>query len=331
MAVLLNILKIIGIVLLVILIVLLVLLLLVLFAPIVYRAKGEKQEQIRLKARISWLFPLIYGKIHYDEEKEQKFSCIFYLLGIPVYDALAEKKPKEQKEKKANKEKSQKKQTGKKKTDGEKQENTTEAKKVLSEQTSINTDENTEDLNHWEDLEKLEEQPEELNVFARFIQKIKKFFIKIKLFFEKLFEKIKNIKYTVLNVKEKLENIQKTVCWYIEVLNREESKRAISKCKTQLSKFFKHIKPQKIKGNVIFGFEDPATTGEVLAYISMFYPIYGNHINIVPVFNENILKGDFYVKGRIRVFTVLKIGWSILFDKEVRKLYNILTGGMKNE
>ena len=151
--------------LLVILIVLLVLLLLVLFSPIVYKAKGVKQEQINIKARISWLFPLIYGKIHYDEEKEQKFSCIFYLLGIPVYDALAEKKTKKEKEKKikrktgnkkANKEKFEKEQTGKKQTDGEKLQNIAEAEKVLSEQADINTGENTEALNHWEDLEKLE-------------------------------------------------------------------------------------------------------------------------------------------------------------------------------
>lgn len=173
-----------------------------------------------------------------------------------------------------------------------------------------------------------EEKP---SIFQKLIQPIKDFFQKVKLFFQKIFEKVRNIKYTILNMKEKLENLKETIYWYKEVLEREESGRAITKGKQQILKFLNHVKPRKIRGNVLFGFEDPGTTGEVLGFISMFYPLFGNHITVIPDFERTIFQGDFYIKGRMRAFNLFRFGFSIFFDKDIKNLYNILTGGKNHE
>ncbi len=368
MALFLNILKIIGIILLCILALLLVLLLLALFCPAVYRIKGEKQDKLLLHARISWLFPLIYGNIKY----EGKLSCILYLLGIPVYDVLGEKSPKGKKTEKDGK-KEKKKQKGKRKEDNaakkRKGSQGAEKKKDNNSENNINNIRDIEDVENagrqnqeeqsreaYSDIvrqktvmEEKNEEPRKVNIlenpemadkhheeekpsiFQKLIQPIKEFFQKVKLFFQKIFEKVRNIKYTILNMKEKLENLKETVYWYKEVLEREESKRAITKGKQQLLKFLNHVKPKKVKGNVLFGFEDPGTTGEVLGFISMFYPLFGNHITVTPDFERTIFQGDFYIKGRIRAFNLLRFGWSIFFDKDIKNLYNILTGGKNHE
>lgn len=362
MALFLNILKIIGIILLCILALLLVLLLLALFCPAVYRIKGEKQDKLLLHARISWLFPLIYGNIKY----EGQLSCILYLLGIPVYDVLGEKpvksKKTEKERKKEKKKKEKRKQKGKRKEDNaakkRKGSKRAEKKKENNTENHIKNIRDIEDVENagrenqekqsreaYSDIrrqktvmEEKTEGPRETDILENPEMADKhdeeekpSIFQKVKLFFQKIFEKVRNIKYTILNMKEKLENLKETVYWYKEVLEREESGRAITKGKKQLLKFLNHVKPKKVKGNVLFGFGDPGTTGEVLGFISMFYPLFGNHITVTPDFERTIFQGDFYIKGRMRAFNLLRFGWSVFFDKDIKNLYNILTGGKNHE
>lgn len=335
MALFLNILKITGILFLCILAFLLILLLLALFCPAIYRIRGEKQDKSLLHVRISWLFPLIYGNIKY----EGQLSCMLYLLGIPVYDVLGEKSVKAKK-----KDSEKKKKTGKKGRNGQKYK-----EKKQEEKREEKRKENIEEKNNQEvyagiDKQKtvIEEKAQEANALKKMeipekydeeenVSLLQKIIRPIKEFFQKVFEKVRNIKYTILNIKEKLENLKETIYWYKEVLEREESGRAITKGKQQILKFLKHVKPKKVKGNVLFGFEDPGTTGEVLGFISMFYPLFGNHITVIPDFEQAIFQGNFYVKGRIRAFNLLKFGWNVFFDKDIKNLYNILTGGKDHE
>ena len=57
----------------------------------------------------------------------------------------------------------------------------------------------------------------------------------------------------------------------------------------------------------------------------MIYPLYAGHVVVVPNFEERVLKGDLFLKGRIRIVVLLHIGWKILFDEEIRKLYEMCT------
>lgn len=105
-----------------------------------------------------------------------------------------------------------------------------------------------------------------------------------------------------------------------EFLKNEENKETFRLLKRQVKALFRHILPGKMRGKVKFGFDDPYTTGQVLMYISPFYGIYGKRFQVIPVFEEPVLEGEAWLKGRIRIGTVLAIGIRMLFDKNFRTL-----------
>jgi len=78
------------------------------------------------------------------------------------------------------------------------------------------------------------------------------------------------------------------------------------------------VLPKKIHGDVTFGFEDPSETGRILGYISMFYPIFMQHVTVTPNFNEKVLKGHLAFKGRIILVQIIWIVLPVLFSKSLR-------------
>lgn len=133
----------------------------------------------------------------------------------------------------------------------------------------------------------------------------------------KILECINNIRLTICSICDKIK-------YWIGVLQEETTKEALNLVKIQLMKLIKHIIPRKIRGNVTFGFEDPATTGQVLAGICAFYPLYYEQINISPDFTQTIFVGDLDVKGRIYLWVLVKIGIRVYFDKNIQYIKNKL-------
>lgn len=82
----------------------------------------------------------------------------------------------------------------------------------------------------------------------------------------------------------------------------------------------KHICPREISGYLIYGFEDPAMTGQVTGLIAALYPAYGRSFRPQPDFTQKILEGDLRGSGRIRLGYLLFIVVRVLFVKEIRKL-----------
>ena len=71
-----------------------------------------------------------------------------------------------------------------------------------------------------------------------------------------------------------------------------------------------------------FGFEDPYSTGQVLALAGPFYPLYSRFADLNPVFEDRfILEGEGDVRGRIRLFGLLKIGLKV---RRNRKAWNMI-------
>lgn len=100
----------------------------------------------------------------------------------------------------------------------------------------------------------------------------------------------------------------------------EENKKTFKLICRQLKRLFRHILPKKVRGTVTFGFEDPYITGQVLAAAAMFYGWYGKGLQITPVFDEQVIEGEGFLKGRIRMGTVLILGIRILLNKNFRVL-----------
>ncbi len=88
----------------------------------------------------------------------------------------------------------------------------------------------------------------------------------------------------------------------------------------QVKAILKHLLPQKLKADVVLGFDDPATTGQVLSVCSLLYMWYDDSVNITPVFEESVLEGDVELKGRIRLGTLAASVIRVLLNKNFRIL-----------
>lgn len=138
-------------------------------------------------------------------------------------------------------------------------------------------------------------------------RKEKGIFKKIKYTFEKICDMIRTYK----EKREKLE----TFLW------DKAHHSAWTRIKTEVVRLWKFSRPRKMELNLIFGFDDPSVTGKVLAFLSMLYPFYGENINVTPDFEQEILKGDLFIKGRIHGIRAINILWNLYFDKNVRITY----------
>ncbi|MBQ2936832.1 MAG: DUF2953 domain-containing protein [Lachnospiraceae bacterium] len=303
MIVLLNILKIIGIILLCILSFILVLLLLILFVPVRYRLKAVRKEQddamVHADAKVTWLLHLLSASFRYPEAAYLKVR----VFGIPVYST--EKKEQDKTEQDKN-EQDKSEQSGQEldrvKSDEAKQKEITEEKAVEKQE------EKQEELEKLLE-EKIKEDEEEPTLIR---------------FLKKLLEKLIKIKYTILQICDKIKHIVKNVRYYVAIMKSNCFQRAFSLCKEEVFSLIKSIMPRKLKGNFLIGTGDPASTAQILAVHGMLYPFIGNHITVVPDFENTVIEGDLFIKGRITVFKILKTAVKVYFNKDVRKVLRLL-------
>lgn len=283
----LGILKWLGILLLVLLGLVLTVLLAVLFVPIRYEAEGSFRGELLAKGQISWLWRLFSIQAVYDGDTEVSLRIFGVKLG----------RKKETAERTEKTETSDSVVTGSEKRPEEEMpvyESRPKAEAPASEK-------------HQGIKEKV---PAAGTKNAKNGQKKKRvrqsLFQKIKVTFQRICGKLKTAE----------ERWQKLM----DFLEKEENKNTFRLLKRQVIRFFKHVLPGKVSGTVRFGFEDPYTTGRILTYISPFYGWYGRTIQVIPVFDERVLDGELSLKGRIRIATLLFIGFQVWRDKNFRTL-----------
>lgn len=279
--ILLILLKIIGILLAVILGVILLVVFVVLFAALKYEVAAAADGDIKsVKANIkfSWLFHLISGFVIYEEQK-LNWQVKVAWKKLNVPKAGADQ-------------------------------STEKAEEIAKEITHEVVDETTAVFDE-KSVEIIESTKENENISKKEAKKQTKkqakkvpFKEKIRCSIQKISDKIKEIK----NLKDKI----------VGFLTAESHKKAFQKLLKELLRLLKKLKPKKLKANVEFGFEDPYKTGSILAYLSMLYPFYGDNINIVPDFTEQVLKGDIFIKGYIRISYMVSMGIRLILDRNIR-------------
>lgn len=132
------------------------------------------------------------------------------------------------------------------------------------------------------------------------------------------FEKLK---CTIKKICDKIKKLWETKEKITEFLTDESHVSSFMVLKDEVFKLAKHLHPRKIKGYVHFGLDDPYKTGQVLAVLSVLYPFYGEHVQIVPEFEHEILEGNLYMRGHIRLLHILVPVCKLYFDNNVRKTY----------
>ncbi len=290
----LGILKWLGILLLVLLGLVLIVLLAVLFVPIRYEAEGSFRGELLAKGQISWLWRLFSIQAVYDGDTEVSLR----IFGV---------KPGRKKETAERTEKTEKTETPDPVVTG--------SGKRPEEEVPVYESRPKAEAPASEKHQGTEEGIKEKVPAAE--TKNAKNGQKKKRVRQSLFQKIK---VTFQRICGKLKTAEERWQKLMEFLEKEENKNTFRLLKRQVIRFFKHVLPGKVSGTVRFGFEDPYTTGRILTYISPFYGWYGRTIQVIPVFDEQVLDGELSLKGRIRIATLLFIGFQVWRDKNFRTL-----------
>ena len=141
-----------------------------------------------------------------------------------------------------------------------------------------------------------------------------------------LTQKLRNlydkIKAKVIGLYDKIKQILRNIEFYLDLLDSDEFRFSLSLVKKKLGKLLKCIFPRRVKGSVAFGFDNPETTGKVLAYSSLAYMIYKRNL----VFDANFeaeeleINADLSFRGHFNLITIILIAIKVYFNKNVRKL-----------
>lgn len=302
-AVFLTCLKVLGIVLLSVLALVMLLLLLVLFVPVRYRVEARKLQEedngIFAKIKITWLLHLLNICFQYPD-------AAYVRVRILLFTIFRSDKPKESTGKKKNMEEGEAanskssdtsiaeptEQIGEEKTGREEKKQTTTGQ----------TDKTEED--EGQSKQKINE--------------------KIEIFLKAVLRFLKKLKYTIMGIYDKIKEIIYNIRYYCNIIKSDLFQRTWNKCSKEIFALLKSIAPRKIKGQIEIGMEDPATTGQILAYYGMLYPVLGDKINVIPNFEQVVLQGDLLIKGKITIYKVLKTAFVVYFNKDIRKLLKLL-------
>ncbi len=319
--ILLCVLKWIGIILLSILLLILLILLAILFVPLRYKVKGRYEDKPDAAVTVSWLLHLVHVRVRYTD-------ALFWqvrIFGIPFLDSRREKKEKPDKADKAS--------------DMERGDDIDDdIEDEIKDVSKSITDADAEEISKKPDAEVAKSDvPEETADFEETEEsadKPKGFFAKLRQFVLAIFSTIaqvfRNIRYTIRKICDKIKHICENIGYYHGVITSDAGRETLSVIKRELGNLFKHIAPRKFKLDLTFGFDDPGTTGQVMGIVSMLYPIWNLDISLHPDFEKKVMAGQVYIRGRIRVFTLIRIAWRVYFNKNLKKVLVMLQKGGAN-
>lgn len=333
MGVLLAIVKFIGIALLILLALLLLLLLMVLFVPVRYQAEVScYDKQLTVRARVSYLLKLLRLNAGYSTSQP-----VYYSVKLLCFTLFADEESAKKAVRKTQKaEKKAVKAVKKVNQDLDKDAELTKQKspppsymEAYDEEDDLYEDDWYEDI-----YESSKPVPKKAKSFSKGTHSgkakkpkkkfsIRGFWESLKTKWKAFIAKLKACYQRFMEVKEKGRLFKK-------LYDSEVTKRAFGKVKKQVFYLLRHLKPRVVKGFIHYGFDDPAVTGEVLAGISMFYPVAAPHFEIVPDFNDACLEGEVIIKGHIRLVHVAIAAITLFFDGAIKKTikrFKRITGG----
>ncbi|MCI5640841.1 MAG: DUF2953 domain-containing protein [Lachnospiraceae bacterium] len=307
-----------------ILLVLLLLIGLLCFVAVKYRVKIVLEEKT-VKARLSWIGFVLSVPILYTPERSVEIKC--KVLGIKIWP-FAKKKKKSKKKNTSSKRSKQKKRSSVKRQDAveqneQKQDPTPEEHTTVpmeesrQEEENLRVDENApkpepeEVTFEKEEADNKAEPPQQSKV--SWWNKIRQ---KILFYKERIQSGIKACKKGYRRIRQKVHSLRDL--W--ELLQTEKAKSFVCIVRKNVVLLWKKIRPRTIKGKIVFGMEDPCTTGQILGGLSILYPFTDGKLQIVPDFQQKRLEGTVIIKGKVRLFTLLKFILTLWLNEDGQAL-----------
>ncbi|MCH1983572.1 DUF2953 domain-containing protein [Ruminococcus sp. OA3] len=297
------ILKIIGVLLLVILGLVLLAILCLLFVPVCYRLEGIRTpEELSGNIRVSWLGGLLSVRAGMSDKGT---SLVIRIFGISldrlnrIFSGI-----KQMFRKRAEKTVS----TGTAVLPATPVKETETKKTEISElndKREHNVPDKTMDLYR----EKKRERPGS-GIFG----KIRKIWQRILGFPTKIRSIFRKFKLTLTEIYAKIKK-------WKSFLADETTKETIRFLWTTSKSLLRQLIPRRAKGYIKFGFDDPALTGQALGICGIIVPLYKTKLQVIPVFDQEILEGRVVLSGHILGVVLLRLGWRVYRSKSVKKTF----------
>ncbi len=168
-----------------------------------------------------------------------------------------------------------------------------------------------------ESATKTEEPMEKKKGLFHFIRKagdsIRSFWGKMKAFVSSLKEKIEGLTSNVSKLYSKYQLIRL-------FFQDDKNKLGFQYGFRSIKGLLRHVRPKKVQAYIEFGTGDPCSTGQILGVAAAFMGLYKNSVQIIPDFEEEVIKGNFYCRGRIQTFILLIIGVKLILNRDIKNL-----------
>lgn len=319
------ILKIAGIVLLSLLGILILLVLMVLFVPVRYNISADYHSRLTANIKISWLLNVLRLKASYANDLSVKAYAMFF----KIFDNNSDKE-KKQKNKEGDKyiddmygadssqETAGQYAAGRQNETsgaGNSQDTAVQVEALEADikqhiESRSNNQHNEDDKHNRQSVSQPHKKKDLIGRLKAALNSVKDKLISIKSKFKKLLKAIVDKKRSAW---QKINDLK-------VIINDEENKELVRLIKKELKELIREITPVKYDVNVRYGCEEPYMTGRILGVIAVIYGITGVQFNITPEFEQKVLEGDIYMKGRVRIYRLLLIALRIYKNNRFRKL-----------
>ena len=319
------ILKIAGIVLLSLLGILILLVLMVLFVPVRYNISADYHSRLTANIKISWLLNVLRLKASYANDLSVKAYAMFF----KIFDNNSDKE-KKQKNKEGDKyiddmygadssqETAGQYAAGRQNETsgaGNSQDTAVQVEALEADikqhiESRSNNQHNEDDKHNRQSVSQPDKKKDLIGRLKAALNSVKDKLISIKSKFKKLLKAIVDKKRSAW---QKINDLK-------VIINDEENKELVRLIKKELKELIREITPVKYDVNVRYGCEEPYMTGRILGVIAVIYGITGVQFNITPEFEQKVLEGDIYMKGRVRIYRLLLIALRIYKNNRFRKL-----------
>lgn len=319
------ILKIAGIVLLSLLGILILLVLMVLFVPVRYNISADYHSRLTANIKISWLLNVLRLKASYDNDLSVKAYAMFF----KIFDNNSDKE-KKQKNKEGDKyiddmygadssqETAGQYAAGRQNETsgaGNSQDTAVQVEALEADikqhiESRSNNQHNEDDKHNRQSVSQPHKKKDLIGRLKAALNSMKDKLISIKSKFKKLLKAIADKKRSAW---QKINDLK-------VIINDEENKELVRLIKKELKELIREITPVKYDVNVRYGCEEPYMTGRILGVIAVIYGITGVQFNITPEFEQKVLEGDIYMKGRVRIYRLLLIALRVYKNNRFRKL-----------
>lgn len=312
--------KAIGILLLALLALFLLILLLVLVVPIRYRFEAEYDVAFSGTGWLRWFYPVLDAEIQIEANHPKVMICLF---GLNLEDWKARLKERQKKKKR----KKRKKQAAKKKRAGaqSKSEQAVSMKNPESEKMNQTGQVPSESDKEEQTRKEQAQDDSPINTVAvektgkkhRILHRIREWKDRVQKAWRTLVEKLQSFWNKLVSLWGQWEKIK-------NLLEQEEVRTSISLIYTEFKRLLRHCKPKEVSVWLRYGTGDPYTLGQHLSALAVLYGLFGEWLEIEPDWEEQVFQLKGSMKGRIRIFTLLRICIKVLTDKNVKAVWEQL-------